>query len=361
MARYNVIVGLSGGVDSALAGLRLKAQGHTVNGLFMKNWEDDDTDAYCSSREDLLDAVAVAEHLGIEVDTVNFTSEYHERVFARFLDGLRAGYTPNPDVWCNREIKFKSFLDSALARGADRVATGHYARVHEYEGCYRLLKGVDTGKDQSYFLYALSQAALSRVLFPVGEIHKRAVRVQAAAAGLSVHDKPDSTGICFIGERPFREFLARYLPCQPGLIRSAEGRVLGEHQGVPFYTLGQRQGLKIGGVRGAVEAPWYVAVKDLAANELTVVQDRRHPLLMSRSLVTSGLHWVSGTPPDAPLRCRAKTRYRQADQGCTVVSIEAGQCRVEFEEAQWAVTPGQSVVFYQGETCLGGGIIEPSR
>ncbi|MGH8581352.1 MAG: tRNA 2-thiouridine(34) synthase MnmA [Gammaproteobacteria bacterium] len=361
MARYNVIVGLSGGVDSALAGLRLKAQGHTVSGLFMNNWEDDDTDVYCSSREDLSDAVAVAEHLGIEVDAVNFTREYHERVFARFLEGLRAGYTPNPDVWCNSEIKFKSFLDSALARGADRVATGHYARVQERDGGYGLLKGADTGKDQSYFLYALSQAALSRVLFPVGELNKREVRAQAAAAGLSVHDKPDSTGICFVGERPFRAFLARYLPLRPGLVRSAEGRVLGEHQGVPFYTLGQRQGLSIGGVRGAMEAPWYVAVKDLVANELIVVQDRRHPLLSSRSLVASGLHWVSGTPPDTPLRCRAKTRYRQPDQGCTVVCIEDGQCRVEFEDEQWAVTPGQSVVFYQGETCLGGGTIELRR
>ncbi len=353
-----VIVGLSGGVDSAVAALLLKQQGYHVEALFMKNWEDDDDEEYCASRQDLIDATAVADVLGIEIDQINFSAEYRERVFRHFLDEYRAGRTPNPDVLCNAEIKFKSFLDHALTRGADKIATGHYARIMNRGGRYQLLKSADAGKDQSYFLCRLNQQQLAKTLFPVGGMNKPAVRKLAREAGLAVHDKKDSTGICFIGERPFREFLNRYLPVQPGPIKTPDGGIIGTHTGAMFYTLGQREGLQIGGVRGAKEEPWYVVGKDMAANTLIAAQGHDHPLLMSRSLAAVELHWIAGEPPRAPFRCAAKCRYRQSDQPCTITEISVNSCRVEFDDAQRAVTPGQSVVFYDGDVCLGGGTIQ---
>ncbi len=358
MTSQRVIVGLSGGVDSAVAALLLKQQGYHVEALFMKNWEDDDDEEYCASRQDLIDATAVADVLGIEIDQINFSAEYRERVFRHFLDEYRAGRTPNPDVLCNAEIKFKSFLDHALTRGADKIATGHYARIMNRGGRYQLLKSADAGKDQSYFLCRLNQQQLAKTLFPVGGMNKPAVRKLAREAGLAVHDKKDSTGICFIGERPFREFLNRYLPVQPGPIKTPDGGIIGTHTGAMFYTLGQREGLQIGGVRGAKEEPWYVVGKDMAANTLIAAQGHDHPLLMSRSLAAVELHWIAGEPPRAPFRCAAKCRYRQSDQPCTITEISVNSCRVEFDDAQRAVTPGQSVVFYDGDVCLGGGTIQ---
>ncbi len=351
-----VTVGLSGGVDSAVAALLLKRRGYRVSGLFMKNWEED-SDPYCPARVDLIDAVAIAERIGIEMDAVNFTAEYRERVFASFLADLSAGRTPNPDVLCNREVKFKLFLDRALARGALQIATGHYARIERCGSRHVLQKGVDRNKDQSYFLYTLGQHALARVLFPLGALQKSEVRRLAREAGLSVHDKRDSTGICFIGERPFQTFVARYLAPRPGEIRTVEGKLLGEHPGVFYFTLGQRTGLGIGGVAGAEESPWYVVAKDLKNDVLIVAQGHDHPLLMSRALVAIDLSWVSGAAPALPYRCTAKTRYRQPDQSCVIAALDAGRAHVEFEAPQRAVTPGQAVVFYQGEECLGGGTI----
>jgi tRNA-specific 2-thiouridylase len=356
-----IIVGLSGGVDSSVAALLLKQQGYTVEGLFMKNWEDDNTDDYCSSRQDLIDAVAVADKIGIDINAVNFSREYRERVFSHFLAEYAAGRTPNPDVLCNTEIKFKLFLEHALAAGAERIATGHYARIRVQDGRYSLLKGVDPNKDQSYFLYALGQAQLARIVFPVGALTKPKVRHLAAQAGLAIHNKKDSTGICFIGERPFRGFLGRYLLARPGEIRTVEGKVIGQHVGVMYYTLGQREGLGIGGIKGGKEEPWYVLAKDIEHNVLIVGQGHDHPLLLSRALTAMKLHWVSGKPPEIPCACTAKIRYRQPDQACTITSIDDMSCRVEFQTPQRAVTPGQSVVFYQGEVSLGGGVIESSQ
>ena len=352
-----IVVGLSGGVDSAVAALLLKREGHEVVGLFMKNWEDDDDGEYCSTRVDLVDAVSVAETIGIEVEAVNFAAEYRERVFASFLAEYRAGRTPNPDVLCNAEIKFRAFLDHALALGAGCIATGHYARVEEQEGRFRLLKGVDPGKDQSYFLHRLSQAQLSRARFPVGHLHKARVREIAREAGLPNHAKKDSTGICFIGERPFREFLSRYLPREPGPIVSPAGERVGEHQGLMYYTLGQRQGLGIGGRRGGDGAAWYVAGKDLATNTLLVVQGHDDPRLFSASLRALDASWISGSAPAAGEALAAKTRYRQADAPCRFSGGEDGRFTLDFPDPQWAVTPGQSAVLYRGEECLGGGVI----
>ncbi len=353
-----IVVGLSGGVDSAVAALLLKRAGHDVVGLFMKNWEDDDEGEYCSSREDLVDAVSAAEAIGIEVEAVNFAAEYRERVFAGFLAEYRAGRTPNPDVLCNAEIKFKAFLDHALSLGAERIATGHYARVEEREGSFVLLKGLDPAKDQSYFLHRLNQAQLARTLFPVGHLRKTEVRRIAREAGLPNHAKRDSTGICFIGERPFRAFLSRYLPREPGPIVTAEGVRVGEHEGMMYYTLGQRQGLGIGGRRDGSAQPWYVARKEPATHTLVVVQGHDHPLLQKRRLHAADASWIAGAPPESsPEPLAGKTRYRQADCACDLRLAGDGAFDLDFASPQWAVTPGQSAVLYRGDRCLGGGVI----
>ena len=352
-----VVVGLSGGVDSAVAALLLKRAGHDVTGLFMKNWEDDDDDEYCSTREDLVDAVSAAERIGIEVEAVNFAAEYRERVFASFLAEYRAGRTPNPDVLCNAEIKFKAFLDHAIALGAEKIATGHYARVGERDGRFALLKGLDPGKDQSYFLHRLTQAQLARTLFPVGHLHKSEVRRIARDAGLANHDKRDSTGICFIGERPFREFLSRYLPREPGEMVTPAGERVGEHIGLMYYTIGQRQGLGIGGRREGAPEPWYVAAKDLERNRLVVVQGHDHPLLLRKDLAAGDASWTAGEAPRSGNSLAAKTRYRQADAACSLSVHDGAAFALEFPAPQWAVTPGQSAVVYRGEECLGGGVI----
>lgn len=356
-----VVVGMSGGVDSSVAALLLKRAGYDVVGLFMKNWEDDDDDAYCSTRQDLVDAAAAADVIGIPLEAVNFAAEYKERVFATFLAEYAAGRTPNPDVLCNAEIKFKAFLDHALRLGAERIATGHYAQLRTGEGRHELLRGADRAKDQSYFLHRLTQAQLARVLFPVGGLKKGEVRRIAEEAGLPNHAKKDSTGICFIGERPFREFLNRYLPRRPGPIVTDEGRTVGEHVGLAFYTLGQRKGIGVGGRRGASGEAWYVARKDLATNTLTIVQGHDHPLLMSRALEGLEASWIAGVPPVAPSRHSAMTRYRQAAAPCTLLRAEGEAVSVVFDAPQWAVTPGQSVVLYDAEVCLGGAIISGAQ
>ncbi len=363
LADSRIIVGMSGGVDSSVAALLLQQQvSHgAVSGLFMKNWEESEPGGECPAERDVRDALAVCDRLGIELDAVNFADAYRERVFAYFLAEYQAGRTPNPDILCNSEIKFRVFLDHALASGADRIATGHYARVEERDGVYHLLKGVDPGKDQSYFLHALTQQQLSRAVFPLGGMHKSEVRRLARDAGFTNHEKKDSTGICFIGERKFREFLGRYLPARPGEIRSLAGERLGMHEGLMFYTLGQRKGIGIGGrVEGSGEA-WYVLAKDVSNNVLLVAQGHDHPALFSRALSTDGFHWVAGNPPARlPYRCRAKTRYRQTDQSC-VVEQRGGGCRVLFDQPQRAVTPGQFVVLYDGDVCLGGGVISATE
>ena len=354
----HIIVGLSGGVDSAVATLLLHEQGEQVQGLFMKNWDEDDADGHCSAADDLRDAQAICSQLGITLHTVNFASEYWDRVFEHFLAEYRAGRTPNPDVLCNKEIKFRAFLDHALSLGAERIATGHYARSAYQDSAWRLYKGVDPDKDQSYFLHLLDQQQLSRALFPLGALHKHEVRQMAAAAGFANHAKKDSTGICFIGERKFRDFLQRYLPAQPGAIRTLEGRVIGEHEGLMYHTLGQRQGLGIGGIRDAGDAPWYVIGKDLADNALIVAQGRDHPTLYSPGLIARQTHWIIAPPTPSNFRCHAKIRYRQADQACTLQALDDGSYQVLFDTPQRAVAPGQSVVFYRGDECLGGGVIE---
>lgn len=354
MSKTRVIVGMSGGVDSSVAALRLLEQGYEVHGLFMDNWEDDDN--YCTAAEDFQDARQVATELGIPLHKVNFAAEYQDRVFAYFLAEYRAGRTPNPDVLCNSEIKFKAFLEYALRLGGDCIATGHYARLDGEAGRIRLLKGRDAGKDQSYFLHAVPQDALARARFPLGDLPKTAVREQAMAAGLPNHAKKDSTGICFIGERKFRDFLRRYLPARPGEMRTPDGEVLGEHIGLMYYTLGQRQGLGIGGRSGAGDAPWYVVDKDLQHNRLIVAQGD-HPLLYSDALSATRLHWIGQLPATGePLQ--ARTRYRQADQACRITRLNGDACEIAFDTPQRAVTPGQYVVLYRGEECLGGGIIE---
>ncbi len=360
VSRQRVVVGLSGGVDSAVSAWLLQEQGFEVIGLFMKNWEDDDGDEHCSSNIDFVDAAAVADVIGIEIEHVNFAVEYKDRVFAEFLREYEAGRTPNPDVLCNAEIKFKAFLDHAMRLGAAKIATGHYARVRERQGAFELLKGLDPAKDQSYFLHRLNQQQLSRTLFPVGELKKTEVRRIAAEIGLPNAKKKDSTGICFIGERPFREFLNRYLSHVPGPIEDERGKQLGQHVGLSFYTLGQRQGLGIGGVKGRGDAhgehaPWFVARKDMQRNALVVVQGHEHPALQYSALVADDSSWTAGAAP-APGRYAAKTRYRQADAACSL-TLNDGRLALAFDEAQWAVTPGQSAVLYDGGVCLGGGVI----
>ena len=377
-AKQRVVVGLSGGVDSAVTAYLLKQQGHEVSGIFMKNWEGDDDDEFCSSNIDFVDAAAVADVIGIEIEHVNFAADYKDRVFAEFLREYQAGRTPNPDILCNAEIKFKAFLDHAMRLGAEKIATGHYARVRQNGSTqlFELLKGLDPAKDQSYFLHRLNQVQLSKTLFPVGELKKTEVRRIADEIGLPNAKKKDSTGICFIGERPFRDFLNRYIAKAPGPIKSDKGRVLGEHVGLSFYTLGQRSGLGIGGVKAkgadlkAVQAlgqrgvgahePWFVARKDMASNTLWAVQGHDHPWLQSTELEAQDCSWVAGSPP-APGQLAAKTRYRQADAPCKLVASSSTDCELVFSQAQWAITPGQSAVLYDGDVCLGGGVIASSN
>jgi tRNA-uridine 2-sulfurtransferase len=357
MSRKRIVVGLSGGVDSAVSALLLKRQGYDVVGLFMKNWEDDDDDEYCSTRQDFIDAAAAADVIGIEFEAVNFAAEYKERVFASFLHEYSAGRTPNPDVLCNAEIKFKAFLDHAIRMGAEQIATGHYARVREVNGEFQLLRGLDAGKDQSYFLHRLSQAQISKAVFPVGGLQKREVREIAMQANLPNHAKKDSTGICFIGERPFREFLERYLPRQPGPMQTPDGTKVGEHQGLMYYTIGQRQGLGIGGTKAGEGTPWFVLDKQLDTNTLIVAQGHDHPMLFKSTLRAADASWISGSAPAAEVLYGAKTRYRQADAPCRITHNQSSDFSLEFEAPQWAVTPGQSAVLYSGDLCLGGGII----
>ncbi|NKB38653.1 MAG: tRNA 2-thiouridine(34) synthase MnmA [Gammaproteobacteria bacterium] len=354
-----VIVGISGGVDSSVAALLLKQQDYDIEALFMKNWDEKTEDGACMWEADVEDAMRVCEHLDIPLNTVDLSREYWDGVFTDFLKEYEAGRTPNPDILCNQEVKFRAFLEHSLALGADMIATGHYARVHNSGDAYQLLKGLDNNKDQSYFLCRLQQQQLQKSLFPLGEISKPQVRELASAAGLITHDKKDSTGICFIGERPFREFLSQYIPVKNGDILSSEGQRVGQHQGVYFYTLGQRQGLGIGGVKGAGEEPWYVVSKNTEDNTLTVAQGHDNPLLFSNSLQASNMHWISEDIPSIPFSCQAKTRYRQADQACAIRHLENDLAVVDFEEAQRAVTPGQYVVFYNDSgTCLASGVID---
>ncbi len=352
-----VIVGMSGGVDSSVAALLLIQQGYQVEGLFMKNWEEDDGTQYCTAKEDLADAQAVCEHLGIRLHAANFAAEYWDNVFEHFLKEYQSGRTPNPDILCNKEIKFKAFLDYAKMLGADYIATGHYARLDREPGNTWLLRGRDENKDQSYFLYAVPETHLCDALFPIGELEKSSVRDIAKKAGLETHNKKDSTGICFIGERRFTDFLRRYLPAQPGDIVTEEGRKIGRHNGLMYHTIGQRQGLGIGGHKEYDEAPWYVAGKNLDNNELTVVQGNDHPLLFTQSLLLDSIDWINKTGPELPYSCTAKIRYRQSDRSCKIIPMDDGRLRVDFCSPQRAVTPGQSIVFYSGERCLGGGII----
>ena len=363
-----VIVGMSGGVDSSVSALLLQQQGYQVEGLFMKNWDEDDGTEYCTAMDDLKDAQAVADKLGMKLHTANFASEYWDNVFEHFLEEYKAGRTPNPDILCNREIKFKAFLDYTKVLGADYIATGHYVRRKDVETMQggeaaqqaQLLRGLDGNKDQSYFLHAVAGSEIAQTLFPVGELEKPEVRRIAEQHDLITHNKKDSTGICFIGERRFKDFLQQYLPAQPGEIETPEGDVIGKHQGLMYHTLGQRQGLGIGGLNGYSDNPWYVAQKDLTRNVLVAAQGKNHPILFSHSLTTHQIYWVNDEPV-LPMTCTAKVRYRQSDQACTVTKNEQGQYQVAFKEPQRAVTPGQSVVFYSDEVCLGGGVIEQTQ
>jgi len=349
---------MSGGVDSSVCALLLKKQGYDVMGLFMKNWEDDDDSEYCSTRQDLLDAVSAADNIGIPIEVVNFSKEYKERVFSYFLDEYKAGRTPNPDILCNSEIKFKAFLDHAVELGADTIATGHYAQICETDGLFQLHKAYDESKDQSYFLHRLNQMQLGHAMFPLGKLLKSQVRAIAEQHGLANFAKKDSTGICFIGERPFREFLNRYLPTQPGEICTPEGKTVGQHIGLSFYTIGQRQGLGIGGAKDASLDPWFVAGKDMPSNRLIVVQGHDHSALLALRLSALDSHWISGAEPLLNQHYSAKTRYRQTDASCCITQMVNGRINFLFGEPQWAITPGQSVVLYDGSICMGGAIIE---
>lgn len=352
-----IIVGISGGVDSSVAALLLKQQGYHVEGMFMKNWEDDDDAEYCTAAQDFADAQAVCTKIGIPLHAVNFAKDYWDRVFSHFLDEYQAGRTPNPDVMCNKEIKFKAFLDEAMKHNADYIATGHYVKGRKIGDEFQLCKAIDHNKDQSYFLYLLNQHQLSKSLFPLGEYEKPDVRKIAEENGLVTHSKKDSTGICFIGERRFKDFLQQYLPAKPGVIKTLDGETIGKHDGLMYYTIGQRQGLGIGGLKDSNEEPWYVVGKDLGNNTLLVTQGHRHPALLKENLTANQVHWIAGKAPELPLKCTAKTRYRQADQQCIVHQVDEDTINVEFEEPQRAITPGQALVLYQDDVCLGGATI----
>lgn len=358
-SQKKVIVGMSGGVDSSVSAWLLQQQGYQVEGLFMKNWEEDDGEEYCTAADDLADAQAVCDKLGIKLHKINFAAEYWDNVFEHFLEEYKAGRTPNPDILCNKEIKFKAFLEFAADDlGADYIATGHYVRRADVDGTSQLLRGLDGNKDQSYFLYTLSHQQIAQSLFPVGELEKPEVRRIAEQLDLITAKKKDSTGICFIGERKFRDFLGRYLPAQPGVIETVDGEVVGEHQGLMYHTLGQRKGLGIGGRKESNDDPWYVVDKDVARNTLIVAQGGDHPRLMSVGLIAQQLHWVDRQPVTTALRCTVKTRYRQSDIPCEIIAHGDDRIEVRFDEPVAAVTPGQSAVFYLGDVCLGGGIIE---
>lgn len=353
-----IVVGLSGGVDSSVAAYLLLKQGYEIQALFMKNWDEDDDPEYCSAEVDLKDANDVCKKLNIPLHARNFSSEYWDKVFSYFLQEYNAGRTPNPDIICNKEIKFKIFLEHALKMGADHIATGHYARVKYSEGFYRLYKAKDLNKDQSYFLYALNQMQLSKSWFPLGELTKPEVRKIAESAGFPNFSKKDSTGICFIGERKFKDFLGKYLPAKPGEIKTLNGFHIGTHDGLMYYTIGQRQGLKIGGLNSGSGEAWYVAGKDLDNNILLVVQGHDHPMLFSNTLRAKNLNWIAEPPDKLPFQCNAKTRYRQQDQSCIITRLDQDFCEVDFKNPQRAITPGQSVVFYNNDECLGGGVIQ---
>ena len=354
------MVAVSGGVDSAVALMRLVEAGVPVQAMFMKNWEEDDGEGYCAAAEDLADAERVCDRLGVPLHAVNCADAYWDNVFVQFIQGIERGMTPNPDVLCNREVKFSAFVEHARRLGAERVATGHYARIERTAGAVRLLKGADPARDQSYFLHALDQSRLGQALFPLGDLRKDAVRAMARQAGLAPHDKPGSTGICFIGERRFPTFLARFVDPAPGPIETGNGTRIGEHPGLAFFTIGQRRGLRIGGRKDSAQAPWYVAAKAHARNALVVVQGHDHPALLSRRIRVRDMHWIAGDAPALPLRCGARIRYRQADQACVVRADEHGGNTLDlhFERAQWAAAPGQYAVLYDGDECLGGGVIE---
>ncbi|MFN3235200.1 MAG: tRNA 2-thiouridine(34) synthase MnmA [Gammaproteobacteria bacterium] len=358
MKNQHIIVGMSGGVDSSVAALLLKEQGYHVEGLFMKNWEEDDTDSYCAAAQDVEDAQAVCDMLGIKLHRVNFAAEYWDHVFEYFLEEYRAGRTPNPDILCNKEIKFKAFLNYAKSLGADAIATGHYARNRSFQGQYQLLTGLDENKDQSYFLYALNQSQVAQALFPIGEHKKPEIRQRAAEAGFPNHAKKDSTGICFIGERRFKTFLETYLPAQHGNIETDTGKVVGKHDGLMFYTIGQRKGIGIGGRQDASESPWYVLDKDLKRNVLIIGQGSSHPMLLKPMLKAKQLTWIADRPPEFDREYTAKIRYRQTAQACHIRTIDDDTLEITFKTPQRAVTPGQSVVFYERDICLGGGVID---